>query len=101
VDRRNARPGLRRWVAVNNASGERPEWKEAWTSIHHDGSVTLAAAVGGHRMSGNGYFEGWLNAIEPELNFHWRVHDLARDCVNQGGISNLVVIRQPAGEEQA
>ena len=58
VDRHNPRPGLRRWVAVNTATGDRSTWKEAWLSIHHDGSVTLAAAVGGHRMSSDGYFEG-------------------------------------------
>ncbi|GAB2829185.1 hypothetical protein GCM10027176_36730 [Actinoallomurus bryophytorum] len=59
VDRLNPRPGLRRWVAVNTATGGRSVWKESWASIHHDGSVTLAAAVGGHRMSSDGYFEGW------------------------------------------
>lgn len=59
VDRHNPRPELRRWVAVNTANGERSIWKEAWMSVHHDGSVTVAAAVGGHRMSGDGYFEGW------------------------------------------
>lgn len=59
VDRNNPRPGLRRWVAVNAATGERAVWKEAWMSIHHNGSVTVAAAVGGHRMSSDGYFEGW------------------------------------------
>ncbi|MGW4087014.1 AlbA family DNA-binding domain-containing protein [Streptomyces sp. NPDC004822] len=48
VDRSNPRPGLRRWVAVNTATSEHFRWKEAWASIHHDGSVTLAAAVGGH-----------------------------------------------------
>jgi hypothetical protein len=58
VDRSNPRPGLRRWVAVNIATGERSRWKEAWLSIHHDGSTTLAAAVGGHRMTSHGYFEG-------------------------------------------
>ena len=47
VDRLNPRPGLRRWVAVNTATGERSTWREAWSSIHHDGSVTIAAAVGG------------------------------------------------------
>ena len=45
--------------------------------------------------------ESTANAIEPELDFYWRVHDLAQDCVNQGGISNLLMIRPPAGEEQA
>ena len=59
VDRDNPRPGLRRWVAVNTAVGERSVWKEAWISIHHDGSVTVAAAVGGHRISSDGYFDGW------------------------------------------
>ena len=59
IDRHNPRPGLRRWVAVNSATGEGSAWKEAWASIHHDGSVTIAAAVGGHRMSSDGYFDGW------------------------------------------
>ncbi|KKK07080.1 helix-turn-helix domain-containing protein [Micromonospora sp. HK10] len=59
VDQLNPRPGLRRWVAVNTATGDRSIWKESWISIHHDSSVTLAAAVGGHRMSSDGYFEGW------------------------------------------
>ena len=26
-------------------------WREAWISVHDDGSVTLAAALGGHRKS--------------------------------------------------
>lgn len=58
VDYLNPRPGLRRWVCANTAIGDRSQWQEAWASIHHDGSVTLAAAVGGHRMSQDGYFEG-------------------------------------------
>lgn len=164
VDRVNPRPGLRRWQAINTATGERSSWKESWASIHHDGSVTLASAVGGHRMSSDGYFDGWhvqsvaiecavadfmalvrrtaeasggeeydirvgvewtgeqrltistvdnfgyhydgasvplsrytpvevtVNAAESDHDFHWRVHDLAEDCVNQGGISNLQMI---------
>ncbi|PPG02259.1 transcriptional regulator [Pseudoclavibacter sp. RFBI5] len=59
IDVHNPRPGLRRWIAVNTATGERERWKEAWAEVHHDGSVTLAAAVGGHRMSADGYFDGW------------------------------------------
>ena len=173
VDRDNPRPGLRRWVAVNTATGERSMWKEAWLTIHHDGSVTVAAAVGGHRMSSDGYFDGrqvesaaiecatadlmalvrttaettgddeydlrvgieWageqpltiltkdtmgfaydgvsvplhsytpvdttMNAAESAADFFWRVHDLAQDCVNQGGISNLLMIRPPARNESA
>lgn len=173
VDRLNPRPGLRRWVAVNTATGERSAWKESWASIHNDGSVTLATAIGGHRRSGDAYYEGWqlqssaiecaiadvmgliraaaeaigndeydvrvginwageqpltiltmdnqgfiydgvsiplhrytpvettLNATEPALDYYWHVHDLAQDCVNQGGISNALMICPPAREDQA
>lgn len=173
VDRHNPRPGLRRWVAANTATGERAMWKEAWASIHHDGSVTIASAVGGHRMSNGGYFEGrqvesaaiecgiadlmaliratagatdndeydvrvgieWtgeeplsilttdnhgftydgvsiplhrytpvettVNAIEPDLDYYWHVHDLAQDCVNQGGVSNVRMIQPPEREDHA
>lgn len=173
VDRGNPRPGLRRWVAVNTATGERSAWKESWISIHHDGSVTLAAAVGGHRMSSEDYFGGgqvessaiecaiadvlaltritaeatgndeydvrlgidWsgeqpltiltkdnmgftydgvsvplrrytpvettINAAEPALDFYWHVHDFAEDCVNQGGVSNVLMIHPPARDDES
>ncbi|UTI63335.1 ATP-binding protein [Paraconexibacter antarcticus] len=173
VDRLNPRPGLRRWVAVNTATDERSMWKQSWMSIHHDGSVTLAATVGGHRRSHEAYFEGWqlessavecaiadvmallrttaevtdqdeydlrvgvewtgeqplmiltqdhsgfaydgvstplhyyapvettVRALEPTLDFFWSVHDLAEDCLNQGGISNVAMIRPPSRDDQA
>lgn len=173
VDRDNPRPGLRRWVAVNTATGERSVWREAWVSIHHDGSVTVAAAVGGHRKGSDDNFEGWqvesaaiecaiadlmalvrttaeatdndeydvrlgiewageqpltiltkdnmgftydgvsvplhrytpvetiVNAVEPPLDFFWRVHEFAQDCVNQGGISNVQMIHPPARDGSA
>jgi hypothetical protein len=174
VDRLNLRPGLRRWVAVNTATDERGSaWKESWASVHHDGSVTLAAAAGGHRSSHDGYFEGWqiessaiecaiadvmalmrataeatdhdeydirigimwegpqplriltkdnvgftydgvstplhrytavettVNAVESDSDFFWHVHDLAQDCVNQGGISTVRMIQPPAREDDA
>lgn len=173
VDRGNPRPGLRRWVAVNTATGEGSAWKESWISIHHDGSVTLTAAVGSHRMSSDAYFEGWqvessaiecaiadllaltritaettgndeydvrlgidwtgkqpltiltkatmgythdgvstplhrytpvettINSAEPALDFYWHVHDFAEDCVNQGGVSNVLMIHPPARDEPA
>ncbi len=166
VDRLNPRPGLRRWVAVNTATGERSSWCEAWASIHHDGSVTLAAAIGGHRVQ-DGYAEGWqvdsasiecaiadlmalvrataaasgttdydirvgirrtgehpliietvdrhgfpvsgtsipmqiytpvettVAAAAADADYLRQVHDLAQDCVNQGGVSNLRLIKQP------
>lgn len=168
VDVLNPRPGLRRWVAANTAKSERQLWREAWASIHHDGSITLAAAVGGHRMSMDGYYEGhevegravecavadamalmreaaketgndeydvrvgieWegpealkiltvdgsgylyegvstplhrftpvettVDARESDGSFRGHVYELARDCVNQGGISNLRVVSPPA-----
>lgn len=173
VDCDNPRPGLRRWVAVNTATGERSVWKEAWISIHHDGSATVAAAVGGHRMSSDGHFDGWqvesvaiecavadlmalvrttaeatdndeydlrlgiewtgeqpliiltkdnmgytydgvsvplhsytpvettVNAAEPALDYYWHAHDLALDCVNQGGISNVHMIQPPTRDESS
>jgi hypothetical protein len=166
VDRLNPRPGLRRWVAMNAATSERSLWREAWASIHHDGSVTLAAAIGGHRVEG-GYAEGWqidaasiecavadlmalvrataaasattdydirigidwtgehllvietvdrhgfrfngtsipiqiytpvettVTAAAADEEYLQQVHDLAQDCVNQGGISDLRLIKQP------
>lgn len=173
VDRDNPRPGLRRWVAMNSATDERSIWRESWMSIHHDGSVTLAAAVGGHRMSSVGHFDGgqvesvtiecaiadlmalarttaqttgndeydvrlgieWAgeqpltiltkdrmgftcegvsiplhryspvettaDAAEPAADFFWHVHDFAQDCVNQGGVSDVLMIQPPARDESA
>ncbi|MBS1894046.1 MAG: ATP-binding protein [Actinobacteria bacterium] len=173
VDVLNPRPGLRRWVAVNTATSEQQMWREAWVSIHHDGSVSLAAAVGGHRSSSDGYFEGWqiesaaiecavadfmalvrataeatdrdeydlrvgidwagdqplsiltkdnhgftydsastplhryspvetsASAIGSDADFHEQVEDLARDCINQGGVSNLRIIRTPQPDHQS
>jgi hypothetical protein len=172
IDRFNPRPGLRRWVAPNIATGDGSRWREAWAGVHHDGSVTLAAAVGGHRKSSGGNFEGWeveargieaaiadftalirataaalhhgeydvcvgiewsgeqpvtistidghgftydgvstplssytsvrstINASASDSEFHQQVHELAQDCVNQGGITNLHVIKEPQSAEE-
>lgn len=59
VDKLNPRPGLRRWMAPNTATSDVSRWREAWLAVHHDGSVTLAAAVGAHRARGSGSYEGW------------------------------------------
>lgn len=167
IDRVNPRPGLRRWVAPNNATVDSSRWREAWVSVDHDGSVTLAASVGGHRSGGDSQFEGWevesraieaavadfaalirataaglhhgeydvcvgvawtggqpltiltvdghgftydgvstplssytpvrstINAAASDAEFHQQVHELAQDCVNQGGITYLHVITDP------
>ncbi len=55
----NPRPGLRRWVAPNTAIEDKARWKEAWASIHFDGSVTVVFAIGGHR-SREGFNPGSL-----------------------------------------
>lgn len=173
VDWFNPRPGLRRWIAPNKATQDRDKWKEAWASIHHNGSVTLAASVGGHPFgqtpegrtmyqpgatiesaglecavadfmaivrataaeTGTSEYEIRVG-VELEANhpitiltvdtvgriydgvsipihrftpvelsvgaggsdddFATRVYELARDCVNQGGISHLRMISEPA-----
>lgn len=61
-DYQNPRPGLRRWIAPNKMTGDATNWQAATSSIHLDGSVTLAAAVGAHRKQ-EGRYEGWrINA---------------------------------------
>jgi hypothetical protein len=45
--------------------------------------------------------ETTVNAIEPAADFFWHVHDFAQDCVNQGGISNVLMIQPPARDESA
>jgi hypothetical protein len=128
VDLLNPRPGLRRWVGVNSATDERSQWRESWASIHHDGSVTIVTAVGGHRSSrageqsliilakdGLGHVhdgasvplhrftpvEMTVNAAVSASEFYRQAHDLALDCVNQGGISGVRMIRPPEREDQA
>ncbi|MGI5190061.1 AlbA family DNA-binding domain-containing protein [Promicromonospora sp. CA-289599] len=51
VSLNNPRPGLRRWIAPNKATSDRQRFRQAWASIHHDGSVGLASAVGGPPMT--------------------------------------------------
>lgn len=169
VDRYNPRPGLRRWTAVNTVTNDAHRWKEAWVAIHHDGSVTLAAAIGGHhqhnqrRLGGHVHsvsiecavadFMGMIRAVQEHagtseyevrvgiewtgdspliihtvqnghahdgasiplarytpvtetvladaesLDFYWQVHDLAEDCINQGGITGVQLIQPPEREE--
>jgi hypothetical protein len=58
IDRNNPRPGLRRWNFVNTAAGS-SAWRESWAAIHHDGSVSLATAIGGQRSRWNEELPGW------------------------------------------
>jgi hypothetical protein len=157
------RPGLRRWITPPKYEGSR----EAWASVHHDGSVTLAAVVGGHRTQRDPNADSWgvaswaieaavadfmalvwatatqtsndeydvrvacewdgtetmafrqndaegyawdnggvpvhhFTPVETSLraqasldDFNDRVFELARDCLNQGGVSDLHLIDAP------
>ena len=170
VDVDNPRPGLRRWIAVTSATGERERWRQAWASVHHDGSVTIATAAGGYPVSSSDYADGWVvdsaviersiaafmtlirgtaqatandqyevrvgiewageepltiitadkyglpydgvsiplhrytpvettvNADTSDGEYHQQIYDLALDCINQGGISNLRAIHPPGPE---
>jgi len=66
IDRYNPRPGLRRWIAVNEATAEQTRWKSAWVATHHDGSVSLAASVGGHRTATGFLLPNQIEAIAVE-----------------------------------
>lgn len=60
VESLNPRPGLRRWVAPNRTRNNgKLDWDEAWFSVHNDGGVTLACAVGGHRGDTGGLLPGY------------------------------------------
>jgi hypothetical protein len=36
-----------------------------------------------------------VNANEDPLDFYWSVHDLAEDCINQGGVAHVRKIQPP------
>jgi hypothetical protein len=55
VNRNGVRPGLRRWIAPT--LNHRPEIR-AQASLHQDGAITLAAALGDHRVD-EGTFASW------------------------------------------
>ncbi|MEV3938730.1 ATP-binding protein [Glycomyces sp. NPDC049804] len=63
VDANSLRHGLRRWTARPKGSTNAP-YHQARANLHHDGSVTLAAALGGHpdkiqnELPGS-HFESW------------------------------------------
>lgn len=45
--------------------------------------------------------ETTVNAVQPDSDFHRQVHDLAQDCVNQGGISDVRLIRPAERDDSA
>jgi hypothetical protein len=46
------RRGLRRWVGVNGRVADDNRWSAAWSAVHDDGAVSMAAVVGGHPLPG-------------------------------------------------
>lgn len=58
LELRNPRPGLKRWTAPPTSMHKNSYWKQAWASAHHDGSATLAVAVGAHPTGPSSQFEG-------------------------------------------
>ncbi|MBA8806348.1 AlbA family DNA-binding domain-containing protein [Promicromonospora sukumoe] len=70
----NPRPGLRRWTAPNKATSDRQRFRQAWASIHHDGSVSIAAAVGGPPI--NGEHESLPGSRVPSRSIEAAVSDL-------------------------
>lgn len=59
VDHLNPRPGLRRWLAPTTIEQDTSAWKEAWASVHFDGSTTLVGAVGGAPKGPGEFDPGW------------------------------------------
>jgi hypothetical protein len=53
----NPRSGLRRWLAPGLLEGANL-WRDAWLSVHDDGSAVIALAVGGARVRGDRYLPG-------------------------------------------
>ena len=164
----NLRPGLRRWIAMNTAVSSADDWRAAQAAVHDDGSVSLAATIGGPRNGGSGStfqenqveardvecavadFMGLLLAVSEELpireyevqigmkwigrplvvwtfdnrgqltdalstplevyvpvvrtvttecadeEFIKQTHDLAEDCINQGGVLGVATIQPEA-----
>ncbi|WP_238173570.1 hypothetical protein [Kribbella speibonae] len=68
------------------------------TTKDNHGHTYEGATIPLHRYT---RVETTVNAAEPALDYYWHVHDLAQDCVNQGGISNVRMIQPPRrdGEE--
>lgn len=63
VNRDNPRPGLQRWVAPAMKGG----WWSAEVTVHHDGSVTLAAALGGRLISADNKYLSGNRVYAPDV----------------------------------
>lgn len=59
VECSNPRPGLRRWIAPNMATGGHWDSKDSQAAVHHDGSVSVATAIGAEPTGRDTGHEGW------------------------------------------
>ncbi|MEU3625359.1 hypothetical protein BS329_30630 [Amycolatopsis coloradensis] len=62
--------GFRRWVASPGSSSE--PWREAWAEVHFDGSVSLAAVIGGMPLRTSSADDTTISS----RRFEWFVADL-------------------------
>lgn len=103
VESANPRPGLRRWVApYKTRNNGQPEWDEAWFSVHNDGAVTLASALGGHRGDSGELLPGHevqSRGIEAAIGDFMAVLRAAAE-VSQNGEHELRVGIQFTGTEE-
>ncbi|WP_406277252.1 hypothetical protein [Embleya sp. NBC_00896] len=66
-------------LVFGSADALRYMYAGAFTPLHHYTPVTVTVA-----------------ADSDDIDFHWQVHDLAQDCINQGGIARPEMIHPPA-----
>lgn len=83
VQHGDIRRGLRRWV-IGQRGGASSAWRDAWFEIHDNGAVTLAAAVGAHRVSQGYVLEG---------------DEIGVDAVEAAVSDFLAVVRETASRE--
>lgn len=60
LDVLNPRPGLRRWDIEMEDKSEAANWHETHASIHDNGAITFAAALGAHRDEIGGWAMPWI-----------------------------------------
>lgn len=72
TDHTNPRAGFRRWTAMDQVRDKERPWCGAWASVHHDGSVSLVAPVGGLRV-------GQESACEPHDLMQWELENAVAD----------------------
>lgn len=86
VDRHNPRPGYRSWRFLNRMDGEHAI-HETWVTVHDDGSVGLAAVVGG----------GYQGATR-ERRHTWAGHQIRPNRLEEVVAAFACLVRETARE---